>query len=112
MYNKRDEALAIKEMTAELPFGDKINAIIHEYEVRESYEAKLAKDADNIEWILSLKEQLDIGNKRATSWINNAIKRLKTKEAQELAKIIIKVDSNRWWDVKNDDWWVNRVKKV
>jgi putative hydrolase of HD superfamily len=112
-YNKRDEATAIKELTAELPFGDKINKILHEYEARQSYESKLAKDADNLELILSLKEQIDIGNERAEVWIKQAVKRLKTKEAQELAEKIIKTDSDRWWQGDKDDiWWVDRIKKI
>lgn len=111
-YNKKDEGSAIKDLTSELPFGDKINKILHEYETRESYESKLAKDADNLEFILSLKEQIDIGNKRAESWIESAVKRLKTKEAQNLVKTIIKTDSDRWWyGDKKDSWWVDRNKK-
>ena len=111
-YTKRDEETAIKDLTSELPFGDKINKIIHEYEIRESYESLLAKDADNLELILSLKEQIDIGNKRAESWIEAAVKRLKTKEAQDLIKTIIKTDSDRWWyGDKDNHWWLDRIKK-
>lgn len=111
-YNKKDEELAIKDLISELPFGDKIDKILHEYETRESYESKLAKDADNLEFILSLKEQIDIGNERAESWIESAVKRLKTKEAQDLVKTIIKTDSDRWWyGDKKDSWWVDRNKK-
>jgi putative hydrolase of HD superfamily len=111
-YNKKDEEAAIKDLTSELPFGDKICNILHEYEKRESYESKLAKDADNLELILSLKEQMDIGNTRARSWIASSVKRLKTKEGQSLAESIIKTDSDQWWfGDKEDNWWVNRNKK-
>ena len=110
-YNNRDEQSAIKDLTLGLPFGDKIYNILHEYEEKDSYESKLAKDADNLEFILSLKEQIDIGNERAISWIEVAIKRLKTKEAQSLIKTIIKTDSDRWWfGDKKDHWWVDRIK--
>ena len=110
-YNKKDEDAAIKDLTSGLSFGDKIDKIVHEYETRESYESKLAKDSDILELILSLKEQIDIGNKKAESWIENAVKRLKTIEAQDLVKTIIKTDSDRWWyGDKNDHWWVDRVK--
>ncbi|MEI6420414.1 MAG: HD domain-containing protein [bacterium] len=112
LYTKRDEESAIKDLTSNLPFGKVIDNILHEYETRESYESKLAKDADNIELILTLKEQLDIGNERAKSWISNAVKRLKTKEAQQLAQSIIKTDSDQWWNTNDEDWWVNRVKKI
>ncbi len=111
-YTKSDESAAINDLTSELPFGEKINVVIHEYEIRESYESKLAKDADILELILSLKEQIDIGNEKAKSWIEAAVKRLKTKEGALLAKDIIKTDSDRWWyGNKDDQWWVNRNKK-
>jgi len=111
-YTKRDEESAIKDLTSTLPFGNKINEILNEYEERESYESKLAKDADNLELILSLKEQIDIGNERAKFWIESAVKRLKTKEALELAKVIIKTESDKWWyGDKSDKWWVTRNKK-
>jgi len=111
-YNKKDEKSAIKDLTSELSFGDKINKILHEYETRESYESKLAKDADNLELILSLKEQIDIGNSRAASWIKSSVSRLKTKEAQDLAKNIIETDSDQWWfGDKDDKWWITRNKE-
>jgi len=111
-YTKSNESAAINDLTSELPFGEKINIIIHEYELRESYEAKLAKDADILELMLSLKEQIDIGNEKAKSWIETAIKRLKTDEGKLLAKDIIKTDSDRWWyGDKDDQWWINRNKK-
>jgi putative hydrolases of HD superfamily len=111
-YTKSDEGAAINDLTSSLPFGSKINEIVHEYETRESYESKLAKDADILELILSLKEQIDIGNEKAKSWIEAAVKRLKTKEGALLAKDIIKTDSDRWWyGNKDDQWWINRNKK-
>jgi putative hydrolase of HD superfamily len=85
--------------------------IIKEYEKRESKEAILAKDADNLEWILSLKEQVDIGNERAKSWVVSAIGRLKTENAKILAEQIQKMDSNDWWDVKDGPaYQVNKIK--
>src|SRR3990167_3319248 len=78
----------------------------------ESKEAKLAKDADTLEFLLSLKEQVDIGNERAKTWTPPLLKRLLTDEAKELAKVIVETDSDRWWyGNKNDDWWVSRGKE-
>jgi len=110
-YTKRYESKAIKDLTDPLPFGNKIKDIIEEYEKRESLEAKIAKDADNLEFLLSLKEQKDIGNTRAESWIPSIIKRIKTKEAQDLANKILERDSDYWWfNDKDDEWWVSRNK--
>jgi putative hydrolase of HD superfamily len=111
-YTDRHEDRAIEDLTAPLFFGDSIKNVLNEYEKRESREAKIAKDADNIELVLSLKEQMDIGNERAKSWIKNAIKRLKTDEAKFLAEQILITDSDQWWfGDREDKWWVDRIKK-
>ena len=111
-YTQRLEDKAHKDLTKNLPFGDDLDKLLDEYEERKSKESILTKDADSLEFILSLKEQVDIGNKRAESWIPRAMKRLKSEEAKKLADKIIKTDSDRWWfDDKDDDYWVHRNKK-
>ena len=111
-YLKRDEKKAINDLEKDFPFGGKVKEILEEYEERGIKEAKLAKDADNLELLLSLKEQFDIGNKRAKTWIPSVISRLVTDEAKQLAGEIIKTDSDAWWFTeKNGDWWVNRKKE-
>lgn len=111
LYNVRMEEKAIDDIAATLPFGEHTKSIIYEYEKRQSKESKIVKDADNLELILFLKEQLDIGNQRAANWIDKAVKRLITKGAKKLAKTIISTDSDEWWHGdKGDDWWVNRSK--
>jgi len=110
-YNERKEDKAIKDLAATVPFGKDIEEIIDEYEKRESKESKFAKDADNLEFLLSLKEQVDIGNTRAKTWIPSLLKRFLTKEGQELADQVVKTDSDHWWfGNKEDKWWVNRNK--
>lgn len=110
-YTERFEHKAIGDLVANLSFGQKIQDIIDEYEKRESKESHLAKDSDNLELILSLKEQKDIGNERASSWLPSAVQRLKTEEAKKLAEKIIITDSDRWWfGSKDDKWWVDRNK--
>lgn len=111
-YTTRDEIKALKELTHGLSFGKKIEKLVEEYEAKKTIESKLAKDADQIEMILSLKELLDVGNARAKKWMPPIIKRLITKEAKELAATILKTDSDAWWIVdKKDKWWVNRNEK-
>jgi putative hydrolase of HD superfamily len=83
-----------------------------EKDLRFNWVALYVKDADNLEWALSLKEQLDIGNSRASGWIEHAIKRLKTDIAKQLALEILCTDSNDWWQVNTtSEWWINRNKK-
>ena len=111
-YTDKKEEEAIKDITETLPFGDDIEEIIEEYEKRESKKAKFAKDADNIEFLLTLKEQIDTGNERAKTWTPPLMKRFLTDEGKKLAETIIKTDSDRWWfGDKEDSWWVNRGKK-
>jgi putative hydrolase of HD superfamily len=110
-YNERLEEKAVNDLAETLPFGDEMKGRIEEYEARESIEAQLTKDADNLEFLLSLKEQIDIGNKRAATWIKPLLGRLLTEEGKLLAKGIIATDSDAWWyGDKDNDWWVNRNK--
>ena len=112
-YAVSDEERAIKDLAKTLDFGGEILGILKELKERKTKEALLAKDADQIEWLLSLKEETDTGNIRAETWIPSALKRLKTKEAKKLAEEIVKTNSDDWWfSNKEDKWWVARNKKA
>ncbi len=113
-YVDRKEHEAHKDITDSVPYGERMFKLIEEYEERKTKEAILVKDADNLEWILALKEEVDTGNTRAWTWIKSALKRLKTKNAKEIANVALKTDSNDWWYDKKSQkskWWVNRGKK-
>lgn len=111
-YTEKHEGKAIEDLVKTVPFGDDIKEILHEYEDRKNIESLLAKDSDSLEFLIALKEQSDIGNSKADSWIPSLVKRLKTKEAKELAKIILKTNSDDWWfQEKDGDWWINRNNK-
>ncbi len=108
-YAKADEDRAIKDLTSTVGFGGEILDLLKEWKERKTQESLIAKDADTIDWILSLKEQVDIGNKRAEATIPPAVKRLKTQVAKDLAKEIMSTNSDDWWFAKKDDeWWVSR----
>ena len=96
-YNTTHEQQAIADLTDQLSFGDEVKSLIEEFERGESDEARIAKDADQIELILSLKELLDNGNQRARDWIEDALPRLKTDAARELARTILDTDSHHWY---------------
>ena len=111
-YVDRKEHNAVKDLTDSVPFGKDMFQSISEYERRESKESILAKDADNLEWALSLKEQIDIGNTRAKDWMNSAMNRLRTTQAKALAKEIMAMDSNDWWEGgKGGAWWMGANPK-
>jgi len=106
-YVTVDEKKAVQDMTQGLPFGDDIEQLIHEFNHGDSRESLLANDADQIELILMLKENKDLGNKYADEWISFALKRLKTDTAKALADRIIETDSTNWWFHDKGDWWIN-----
>jgi putative hydrolase of HD superfamily len=106
-YVKVDEKKALKDLTKTLPFGDDISNSVEEFNSGKSKEALLANDADQLDLILMLKENKDLGNKYADEWISFALKRLKTDTAKELAEKILDTDSTHWWFEDKSDWWIN-----
>jgi putative hydrolases of HD superfamily len=107
-YVKADEAAAVRDMTAALPFGGEIRELTEEFNKRDSAEAAAANDADQIEMILQLKELGDLGNRYARDWISTAVKRLKTEDGKRLARSILNTDFSAWWfKEKDDEWWVS-----
>jgi putative hydrolase of HD superfamily len=107
-YVERREHSAIKDIADSIPFGKDMFETLDEYEQRNSKEAILVKDADTLEWLLALKEQVDTGNSRALEWTKNALERLKTENAKKIAKAIMNTNSNEWWFPENS---VIRQKK-
>jgi putative hydrolase of HD superfamily len=110
-YVDVDEEKAVQELTEGLFFGEEIKAAIEEFNRKETKEALIALDADQIALILQLKEYGDLGNRYTEEWINFALKRLNTETGKKLAERIIKTDSSNWWFKEKSDWWVNGNKK-
>ena len=106
-YNAIDEEKAISHMTAGLPFGMEITGITDEFNQGHSIEASIAKDADQIDLILELKQQKDLGNKYADEWLYYAKKRLINDKSKEMVDQILQTDHTEWWFDKKIDLWVN-----
>lgn len=96
-YVERKEHSAVKDISDSIPFGSDMFDTLNEYEKRESREAILVKDADTLEWLIALKEQVDTGNTRAMDWMMDGMKRLKTENGKLLADAIMNTNSNDWW---------------
>ena len=110
-YASVNDEKALDDLAQTLPFGPELKALYVEYEERQTIEAKIAKDSDQLEWIMSLKEQADTGNVRANTWLPSAVKRLKTPVAQQITTKILLTNSDDWWfGNKKDEWWVSRNK--
>ena len=63
------EDRAIEDLAKKLPFGDEIISLTSEFSKGESLEANISKDADQLDLILELKEQQDLGNRYAEEWL-------------------------------------------
>ncbi len=93
------------------PYGDEIAACIREFEACETSAARLAKDADQLELLLALKEQADKGNPHVDDWIKPLLARLKTDAGKQLAQEILETRWDEWWfSDKKDSHWVNGNK--
>ena len=93
------------------PEGEEIVACVHEFEAAETTEARVAKDADQLELLLMLKEQRDLGNPHVQDWIDISLQRLKTDAAKELAQEIQATRWDEWWfNDKNESHWVEGKK--
>jgi putative hydrolase of HD superfamily len=110
-YVEINERKAIDDMSKPLPFGGEIKELILEFNEGKSKEAQLARDADQLEFILALKEYKDLGNTYAEEWLEFSLKRLQTEAAKELAKVILDTDSSLWWFSDKGDWWVSGGKR-
>ncbi len=105
-YVKVDERKTRRELTEKIPFGPELDALLKEFSENETPEALLAHDADQLEFILALKECKDTGSRYADEWLGFAIKRLSTGTAKKLASVILETDSSLWWFSDKGDWWV------
>ena len=106
-YVQIDEEKAVQDLANGLPFRDQIVSFTHEFAEGKSLEACISRDADQLDLILSLKEQQDLGNAYAREWLHYALKRLQTEAARSMAQEILETDSTDWWFEKKTEWWVN-----
>lgn len=113
--NKRyvtvNEDKAVSDLAQKLTSGQEIVSLIDEFNSGETLEARLAQDADQVDFILELKRQQDLGNKSASEWLKYSVKRLVTDFAKKLANEIVHTDSSDWWFKKKEELWVNGPDK-
>jgi putative hydrolase of HD superfamily len=99
-YVERNEELGIKDMLAGTPIEEEFLALWREYEDRETLEARIAKDADNIDVDLELAEQEANGSQLKRSLMvaraRVAESKLYTETARELYRQIQNSDPHAW----------------
>ncbi|MBQ7584973.1 MAG: HD domain-containing protein [Desulfovibrionaceae bacterium] len=105
-YNKTKAKEALSHATEGTGLAYEILDFYEEFSKAESKEALLANDADQLDLIANLAKELAKGNSFAREWLDSALPRLKTKEAQDLATALLKVDPNNWWygEVEKSFW--------
>ncbi len=96
-YVTADENKAVADITANLPFGSDLADLIAEFNEGLSLEAKLARDADQLAFILELKTLADIGYNPPNKWLPFALERLQTKTGKALAQNIMETSWDAWW---------------
>lgn len=88
---------AVEDIRTGSPLGPEVAKWIEEYESGESLESQIAHDADQIELMLVLKQEIELGNPRAQEWFQNALTRVKTAGAKQIANEILQTPSDDWW---------------
>lgn len=96
-YVKILEDKAICDMLEGLDQGEEIAQILKEWKEADTIEAKLARDADQLDMLISLKEKMDLGSEDAKKWIHHVKRRLKTSCAKKMAEAILDEHWASWW---------------
>ncbi len=110
-YGRLAEAQAVEDISKSIPFGGEILKLFTEEQERKTLEAKIVKDADTLEWIVTLRGEEVKGNKKAIQFIQTAMKRLKTVAGKELGKVLLATNPDSWWFNAGDAWFVGRKEK-
>lgn len=96
-YVEANEEKALEDIRSAYPCGSHIFDLLKEYREGKTIEAKLAHDADQLELMLALQKELELGNTFASTWLENASKRIQTPAGKALAQKIGSVLSHTWW---------------
>jgi putative hydrolase of HD superfamily len=107
-YGRLAEAQAIHDISESVPFGKDIKAAYEEATAKETLEAKLAKDADQLEWLAVMREEEVKGNIKAKKWAESAMKRIKTPAGKKIAKLLLRIHPDHWWFDNSDRWFIDR----
>lgn len=108
LYNTCDSRRAMIDALAGTGLTKAVLPLHDELEAAHTPEAILAQDADQIDLIANLKEELDLGNRYAAAWIDAAVKRLRTEAGRALAEAVATTDHSEWWFNGPDRQWWNR----
>ncbi len=98
-YTKRDEQKAANDLFSSLSGGDQWQKLYDEYELRQCIEAKIVKDADNLDVDLEIAEQDAKGNSFRELYKDNretVARDYFTDTAKNLYRLIISSNPHQW----------------
>ncbi|MFH0779715.1 MAG: HD domain-containing protein [Parcubacteria group bacterium] len=112
MYTKRDEEKAIADILDGTDIEKKFLELFHEYEKRESLEAKIVKDADNLDCDFEIMEHYANGIKIKEDWqpVRDRVRNILFTETAKLMWDEIQKSNPHDWHVNgnnrfnNGDW--------
>lgn len=97
IYSTRDEEKALDHMLKDTVFAEEFRALFEEYEKRETIEAKIVKDADNLDVDFELSEIYTRGHAIKANWQRtNVRKSFFTKTAEKIWDELQTADPNKW----------------
>jgi putative hydrolases of HD superfamily len=74
-----------------------LTALVHEYENRQTLEARLARDADKLECLVQALEYKAHGFPQAEEWVQGSIESVGTDIGKLLAEAFTNADPDGWW---------------
>ncbi|MEK7642254.1 MAG: HD domain-containing protein [Patescibacteria group bacterium] len=112
-YVTRHEELAEKHIFENTELEKEATSLLAEYNERKSLEAKIVKDADNIDVDLELKELFKMGDPAAIQMQKDhrpivRAKKLYTKTAKKMWDEIKKTRPDAWHQALSDKWLQNK----
>mgnify|MGYP000671562724 CR=1 FL=1 len=110
LYNSADEGRAFRDAVERTGPDEELLRAAKELEETSTEESRLARDADQLDLILTLKEEQDLGNPYAPKWLHHALKRLRTECGRSMARAVLETDHTNWWFGSVDSGWWGRDK--
>ncbi len=100
MYTDRDDDAAYHDVLSGTVFESDLGDVARAYKARETLEAKIVKDADNLDVDLEIQEQITNGNSLGSRWIEGrragVYPKLFTATARQLFDEIYNADPSNW----------------
>lgn len=96
-YVTADENQAMTDAFKSFLLGESLSSLIMEFNGGKTMEAQLARDADQLAFIIDLKALKDLGHTTAERWLSSVMQRLKTEAGKKIAEDILKTEWDAWW---------------